>query len=79
MALSRAGLLDTATPPLENMSRTENLSIEFKQLNPTTSLDRNEAENAATWPIFAYDDSSNKLDKMASRHLKSLHACQVTL
>ena len=32
MALSRAGLLDTATPPLENMSRTENLSIEFKVL-----------------------------------------------
>ena len=29
MALSRAGLLDTATPPLENMSRTENLSIEY--------------------------------------------------
>ena len=47
--------------------------------NPTTSLDRNEAENTATWLIFAYDDSSNKQDKMALRHLKSLYACQVTL
>ena len=55
------------------------LAVMDTAIIPTTSLDRNEAENTAPGLIFAYDDSSNKRDKMAPRHLKSLHACQVTL
>ena len=41
------------SPLPDYLYETEIKTLSAEASNPTTSLDRNEAENAATWPIFA--------------------------